>query len=293
VLNIRIIFAYAISAAVWVSVAHGGAFNACGVTYDYDGTLLLNGSRFFPVGNYFLPQGYPEGAGIPNINQAYEAFAANGGNILFGPRYYNMYGSQDIYGVHGLPSDIYYDQARCVDHLNAADAVGVKLMTCPHINWWWDTNLMEHPIWIWVGRDRGWPIGQGTQEERFDELNPNGGIKGWIESGASGAFMGWHHWHEAPWLYWHDKVDPPQPPHPPTAEPSPTTMETTYDRLKALEADPAVNAQHAVFFFVPGFVRFQDLLRTFHGSTDIIGLNVGSVPEPYSAEQGDLLNPWG
>ena len=130
----RTLIAIVITAAAWATAALGGDFNACSVTYDYDGTLLINGERFFPVGNYFLPQGFPENGETPNIEQAYEAFAANGGNILFGPRYFHMLpGTPDRYGVHYLPSDMYYGETECVDHLDAADQYGVKLVPCPHI----------------------------------------------------------------------------------------------------------------------------------------------------------------
>jgi hypothetical protein len=280
-------------AAVWVTIAHGGAFNACRVTYDYDGTVLINGERFFPVGNYFLPQGYPENQGIPTLPQAYEAFAANGGNLLINPRYFHMLpGAPDRYGVHYLPSDLYYGETECVDHLDAADPYGVKLMTGRHIFWWWDEDYRnkkypgKHPIGGEIAGQWGWPINIApgiTQEERFSGMEPNGGIKGWVENGASGAFMGWEHWPETAWVYWIHRFYPvPRPyPEPPNPEPTPDNIQITYADLKVLEGAPGVDAAHATFCFQHMMVRHQDLWRMYNEATDIVAINVGFVPEPY------------
>ncbi len=291
--------------AAWASVAHGGAFNACNVTYAYDGTILINGERFFPVGNYFLPQGYPENQGIPNINQAYEAFAANGGNFLVGPRYYNMYGGTDDYGVHGNPSDLYYGETECVYHLDAADQFGVKVLTGPYIFWWWDAEFYvppperypgRHPIGYVLAREFGWPINispETTQEERFSGLAPNGGIKGWVENGASGAFMGYDHWGEGAWHYWVKKFDGyGKYPQPPTPEPSPENMQINYAGLRALEEGPGVDAYHATFHFHNIMVRHHDLWPAYNDTAEIVAINVGFVPEPYLLRYNDNEEPW-
>jgi hypothetical protein len=282
-------------AAAWAGIAHGGAFNACHVTYDYDGTLLINGERFFPVGNYFLPQGYPENQGIPNINEAYEAFAANGGNTLIHPRYSHMLSSEpDPYGVHGCPSDLYYGETECTDHLNAAYPQAVKLMAGSHIFWWWDAEYRNeeypgpHPLCGWVSGTYGWPIEQPTQEERFSGLPPSGGIKGWVENGASGAFMGWNHWGEGAWCFWQHKFLEPGPyPEPPMPVPSAGDVQRTYDWLRALEDNPAVDADHPTFTFDPPIVRLVDLWPMYYAATEIAGVNTIPVPEPYISKFRD------
>jgi hypothetical protein len=286
--------------AAWASVAHGGAFNACTVTYAYDGTILINGERFFPVGNYFLPQGYPENEHTPEIGEAYQAFAANGGNFLVGPRYYNMSGGTDNYGVHGNPSDLYYDENKCVYHLDAADQSGVKLLTGPYIYWWWDENEYPpgpHPIGIDVSQLFGWPINISpvTQEDRFSGLPPNGGIKGWVENGASGAFMGYDNWGESAWAFWRHRFFPlGEYPRPPTTEPTAENLRVNYAGLRALEEEPGVDAYHATWHFEAGtIVRTQDLWRDYIGATDIVGCGTSAVPEPYAAYDADKgLGSW-
>jgi len=289
----RTLVAIVITAAAWATAAHGGDFNACRVTYDYDGTLLINGERFFPVGTHFLPPGEPDQTPAPSIEDAYAAYAANGGNILFAPRYFNMYSPfAPVYDVHLLPSDMFSGQADCVGHLNGANAAGVKLMTCPHINWWWDKSYNPpgpHPLWITVQADWGWHIEQATQEERFSGLDPNGGIKGWIENGASEAFMGWHHFTEPAWSFYNDRwfTEPPEYPKPPTPVPTAAGMQETYGWLRALEDDPAVDAEHPTLYYEPVVVRTHDLLPGYFDAAELVCVNPIMVPEPYVADFWD------
>jgi hypothetical protein len=275
-------FVVATLAAAWAGIAHGGAFNACTVTYDYDGAILINGERFFPVGTYFVPPGWPEGSN-PSIEDAYGAYAANGGNILIGPRFYNI--TWPTYADHALPSDLYYAKTECVNHLNAANQYGVKLIPCPHIYWWWDAETPggpgPHPI---AGEivGNGWPIEQSTQLERFSGLEPDGGIKGWVEAGASAAFMGWNHWNEPTHVFWYHRYGYENPPKGPgREEPTAANMQQEYEWLRALEDNPTVNAKHPTLFYDPIIVRYRDLWPYYFEAADIVGYNTIPVPEPY------------
>jgi hypothetical protein len=287
-------------------------YNDNNFSYRADGMIMINGEVFFPVGVYCIP--CPERrqndeliADLEEFGRGFlfEEFAANGGNFVLFPCFHTNFAHKwnppaFCSFEHYMPCDLtdYHDPEpeQCTPDLTAAEANGIKILTCPNLGYYWyeEGNPGEpdpYAPWIDAILSNNYnPVYEKTwiTEERDDGSRANyfNTIKTMVEnSGAEAAFFGWWGFQEPPWLVYRARVSQGN-----SFCPRYDYVNQVYQHVRELEAN--ANANHPFYLEECRAAIVADLYRQYHEGCDILCYNITVFPTPRDPGYDLINNKW-